>query len=277
MSGEVLEQGIHQSFDRITTPVDELTGIPLLISPSPETLFLLDNFKLNAERRAAGGKNYADWNHAYHPRLSKELTSKDGKPTRDCRGQFIMRSVHDEYHAAYLGPPLPRTNEQRFRSLVFCAAGYVPRQVIDFSGDSPKQSMLNNEQIRRLQTSGEVRIMDKKSVKDFFERYILSSPEIDHIQPKLINDFLRIHKTGNDDYKRKCALAHQLLSLIIKPCTAPLVGDYKKSLGENLWRPQANAPGKVVHDEIACSYRSHHKRSETIREIGNLLYNKFAA
>ncbi|MGH7195237.1 MAG: hypothetical protein ACREGA_00445 [Candidatus Saccharimonadales bacterium] len=272
-------QALQLDSRREATPIDELTGVPLLLVPNVSTQVLIENTVLNAERRSAGGKNYADWNHAYHPSSSPELASQDGRAVRDCRGQFVMRLYHDAYHSAYGGPILPQSNEARFKALVFCAAGYVPRFGLDFNGDSPRQAKLSDEQIQRLQTSGEVRIMDKTSVKQFFETYVLDNQTVDNIPTKLINEFLRVYNLDSqDDRQRQCALAHQFLALAIKPHTACLHGCYKQLLNQNLWCPDAKAPLKVVHDEIAFGQtRNREKRARKIQRIGSLLLRQICS
>jgi len=96
------------------TPIDEMSGLPLLIVPQEESLPYL---KGEVPSQLPNGTVLADWNHAYHP-------SKEVAPIfRFARIQHVLRGVHDEYHATYYGPPPLRTKVDEFRSVVLAAAG----------------------------------------------------------------------------------------------------------------------------------------------------------
>lgn len=193
---------------------------------------------------------------------------------RDCRGQLVRRSDHDAYHATYYGPPLPQTNEERFRAIVFCAAGYVPTEALDFRGDSPVKRRLSSEQMLRLQTSGELRTFQQKSVSDFLHDYVLRDPPFDHISIKLIDEFLQNQLETSDDRKQQQFLAHKLLSLVIDPSTEPLFPAYKQTLKGQLWCTDINSsPRDVVHDQIVGKGK---RRLQTIRKIGALLHESLA-
>ena len=259
---------------RLATPVDELTGLPFLLAPNDEVLFLMRNPHINAARRAAGGL-YIDENHGFHPRLSPLLTSEDGKAVRDSRGQMVLCPEHDAYHAAFPGPPLPETAEERLRIVVFCAARYIPRQLLNFRGDSVVISNASDEDITRLQTSGEVRMIQQASARNFLTRCVLKNPDIEHIPLGLIDEFLAIESNSTDGLKRQQFLAHKLLSLTIEPLTAPLYKAYKTTLDKNLWLPAAGVgPREIVHNQlVGCNSRA---RARSIRKIGELLQKKFA-
>lgn len=268
----------HVRWGPETTPLDEATGVPLLIVPNDEALYLLDRPEENVARRESGKKIYADWNHAYHPNSAKELQSKGGRAIRECRGQMVMRREHDNYHASYSGPaPLPETGEERFAAAVFAAADYVPRQALDCSKRKPRTVDLSDEQIARLQKSGEVRMMRENLVGDFLQRYILKNEDFEHISPTMIDEFLKLKPDTADDLKRKQFLTHTLLSLVIEPSAAPLQTTYRKSMENRLWRPDGQDPVAIVHDEIVGDEDQSPRYFAAVHHIGELLSNKFAA
>src|SRR6185312_5582294 len=137
------------------TPVDEITGLPLLIIPHDDVPYLLAHPTTNARRREAGGRDYIDRNHVYHP--STRLTSVAEKALQGARIQYVLRQDHDAYHAAFDGPPLPQTRAEHYYQMVFSAANYIPQRALDVSGGTPKEVALTDAQLLRLQTSGEVR------------------------------------------------------------------------------------------------------------------------
>lgn len=253
------------------TPTDQLTGVPLLIYPysEPDELFRLRRQQLQLR---AEGKDYADTNHIFHPHSARELTSGDGKAIRDCRGQLVLRSDHDSYHRIYSGPPLPKTSDARFKMLVFCLAGYVPRQALDVrSGTSSKT--LSNDQIYRMKLSGEVRVVQHETIQKFMTKYVLDNFEMGHIENRLIDEFLTATTDTSYDAHRKQYLTHQLLSLVIDPVTLPLHEAYGQLCRKHLWDRDINmSPRRVVHDEIAG--RSWRGRKRTIGKVGQLLTEK---
>lgn len=256
------------------TPTDELTGVPLLIAPHDEVPYLLENPQVNASRHAEGGTDYIDRNHVYHP--STRLTSVANKALQGSRIQYVLRADHNAYHAAFSGPPLPQTFAAHYYQIVFSAANYIPRRALDFSGDSPREITLTDEQIFRLQTSGEVKMADSGKVRKFLEGFVLRDPEFDHIPLRLIDEFLTIEADTVDDIRKQRYLAHKLLSLVIDPTTEPMYAAYKKALESNVWKPALNAsPRQVVHDQIIG--RGHYRRSQAIRKVSSLLFDRLAA
>lgn len=256
------------------TPVDEITGLPLLIMPGEEVPYLLAHPGVNANRRAAGGRDYIDRNHVYHP--STSLTSDSNRALQGARIQYVLRHDHDAYHAAYDGPPLPQTMEARYYQMVFSAANYIPPKALDLSGDSPREVALTDTQMLRLQTSGEVRMADPGKVGKFLESFVLADPEFDHIPIKLIDEFLTIGTETTTDLRRQRYLAHQLLSFVIDPTTEPIYQAYKQAREQNVWKPAVNAsPRQVVHEQIIG--RGPHRRRKAIRKVSAVLVDRLAA
>jgi hypothetical protein len=233
----------------------------------------LSNPRRNAAAHAAGG-DFGDWNHAYHPRRMPALTSRDGHAVRDSRGQFVTRRDHIDYHETYEGPVLPRTADERFRAIVFCAAGYVPRKAMDFSDGSDPIVTLSDVQIHRLQTSGEIRMMQTASVRKFLHDYVLEKPKTDHIPRSLKDEFVRLGGAGEPenayDRRRLKFLAHKLLLLVIDPATEPLQTAYRQGRQDRLWRPDAYvSPRHVVQEQLLGT--GQYSRPQNTRKIGMLL------
>jgi hypothetical protein len=256
------------------TPVDELTGLPLLIAPQNEVPYLLIHPGVNAARRAAGRRDYIDRNHVYHP--STQLVSVAEKALQGSRIQYVLRQDHDDYHFSYEGPPLPQTSAEKYYQMVFSAANYIPRRALDFSGDSPTEITLTDDQILRYQTSGEVRMADPGKVGKFLEGYVLADPEFSHIPVHLIDEFLTIGTETADDLRRRRYLAHQLLSYVIDATTEPMYQAYKRALEDNIWKPALNtSPRHVVHEQIIG--RGQHRRLKAISKVGGVLLTRLAA
>lgn len=256
------------------TPVDELTGLPLLIAPQDDVPFLLEHPGINAGRRAAGRRDYIDRNHVYHP--STSLVSVAEKALQGSRIQYVLRHDHDDYHATYYGPQLPQTSAEQYYQMVFSAANYIPRKALDFSGDSPVEITLTDEQILRYQTSGEVRMADPGKVGKFLESFVLADPEFSHIPVSLIDEFLTIGTETAADLRRQRYLAHQLLSYVIDATTEPMYQAYKRALEHNVWKPALNtSPRQVVHEQIIG--RGQQRRRKAIRKVGGVLFDQLAA
>lgn len=277
MSVELLPQEPTELPDigRAPTPVDELTGLPLLIEPHDEVPSLLADTRLNAARREAGRRDYIDRNHVHHPASSPELSNDAGRAVQSSRVQWVVRSEHREYHHAYSGPPLPHTTEQRFRTIVFNLANYVPRQALSFRGGSPHEITLSDEQITRMQTSGEIQALDQLKVRKFLQSCVLQNPVFDHIPVAVIDEFLTIRPETEDDRRRQEFLAHKLLALVIEPVTEPLYETYRQTRQDTMWLPDtAVSPRRIVHNQLVG--RGKYQRARSIRKIGEVLSSKLA-
>ncbi len=135
-----------------STPIDiELTRLPLPVL-------------MNKEDFSLSGSNY---HHVFHPMKSAELgidpsTGEKfpfddyrrvaGLAVRSSRGQKLPTWLHARYHTLFLGPPLPQTEEEQFKTVVLACAGIVPSQAID------------------LHTSGEYSIVDLSPLQHDFIR-----------------------------------------------------------------------------------------------------------
>lgn len=120
-----------------TTPIDELTGLPLPVLTRSTDFFI--------ERRGNLTARTKNFHHGFHPNRSpllgydqsgRLLAAGDpdrisGRALRYSRGQLLPVWLHDRYHDIFLGPDLPTDVRSRFTRVVLACAGVVPRQAID--------------------------------------------------------------------------------------------------------------------------------------------------
>lgn len=117
----------------LITPLDHETGIPLPILPTG----VLERDDPNT-----------NWHHAWHANSAPQLQGVGGRALRHSRVQLVRDIDHNHgdkekgkltYHDYYVGPPLPETDDERFRLCVIAAAGHVPDKAIDlWSADEPQ-------------------------------------------------------------------------------------------------------------------------------------------
>lgn len=220
------------------TPADPISGLPLLIAPEERALFILNGHEPSYDEY---GRPTADWNHVFHPGR-QVLSGGDGSAAvRNARLQLVLRSTHDEYHAAYYGPELPATVPNRFKTAVLCAAGYIPMQAIKFGSQGPRVVNLSSLEREQLRTSGEVKMASFSVVQRFMRDFVLNQP-VDHIKPRTINQFLRIDPSESPDSAKKHRyLTHLLLSLVIDRVEDDLINPYAFAYGYDLLKPDAPA------------------------------------
>jgi hypothetical protein len=227
------------------TPVDELTGIPMLFVPHWDLGLLM--------KSASRTGRFSDWNHAYFPRLSPDLRGAAGLAVRYARVQRVARHEHDKYHEWFDAPPLPKTLEEKFRAVVLCAAGYVPPVAINMGYRTPRQEPLGFRQIRRLRTSGELTVDRPHRVRRFMKEFILDQ-QIEGVENnrKLVSDFL-LSRSGTDyDRKRQADMARSLLSITARGVVAGLEDGYAFGYQNDLLAPDVPEEAlDFVVDEVA--------------------------
>lgn len=149
-----------------TTPVDEITGLPL-------PLILPDNFK------PSGDSQLENWHHHFHPWTAPELRSVGGRALRSVRVQLVPASIHNlgdnTYHALFKGPELPLTEDRQFFISVLACAGYVSRFGIDMRSRDPTQPVvIGDDQFARLRVVPEPKRITRSEV----ERFRTAFPEV---------------------------------------------------------------------------------------------------
>lgn len=202
----------------VVTPVDQLTGLPLPLAPPAE--LLSESFAIET-----------NWHHHAHPRRSPLLQGVGGLAIRNARLQLADVRTHNAYHAAFDGPPLPATGEERFRFAVMACAGYVPDTALDFSGDSPQIVPIDHIQRNRLWQSGELKTASMDSVRKFMKEHVLKQ-DLWHLREYVIDEFLY-----TKDAERRYFLGNLLLAKAIEQASEPINPAYRIARDEGLIHP----------------------------------------
>lgn len=251
----------------VETPTDELSGLPLLLVPDERTLPIFWGFEPS---RGPDGRLLVDQNHIWHPAKEVVEAGEGGAALRNSRVQFVLRhEQHNPYHGYYYGPPLPQTVDERFRTTVLCAAGYIPPRAIAFGPDGPCEVDLNEWQMVRLRESGEVQVASFSVVQSFMREFVMAQP-VDHIKPKTIDRFLRIDPSESADAGREHAyLTHLLLSLVIDRVEDPLAHLYRRAHQSELLSPYV--PERPDQFILSTIVRSHKNIRSIAREFAQRL------
>lgn len=199
-------------FDRgflIPTPVDEATGLPWVMYP-PE-------YSLPTRR-----SDLADENHAFHPSRSPLLATPAGEALKACRVQRVdWYDHHIVYHGYFDGPPIPTTEEEIFKTLVFAAAKYIPDMAIDCRGYQPEYVPISQKIKTRLWQTGEIKMDRPGVVRGFFANYLIGQ-DISHVKNSRIDEFV----TTPDDTRRQF-LGQWLLAQAAEVATEPISPQYR--------------------------------------------------
>jgi hypothetical protein len=220
------------------TPIDEI-GMPLPLAPT------------DLERRDASQRK-PDWHHHFHPKKSPLLTSDPGgESVRNCREQLYDFNIHHlDYHNHFTGPPLPKTEAQKFGISVLAAAGYVPAKAIQFTDGEPEIVRLNKSQRGRLWSSGELRMASPKKVQDFLLQYSIGHGLLE-VDERLIDRFLN---TSSD--QRRYRLGGILLDLAIDKAAKPLDPFYRTAWKKGyINRVSAHRPQRLIKTTLRVNSR----------------------
>ena len=250
------------------TPLDEITGMPLLLVRQPKVLPLVYHPALNAECRR-NNEPYADLNHVYHPSKVVIGLGAGAIALRNSRGQMVMREDHNRYHDQYSGPVLPKTPLERFKACVLSAAGYIPALAIDVRRDSPRIVELTPADRERMHSSGEVRMVSTSSVNSFLKDFVMRQ-SVDHILDSKIDRFLALDPRIGPESEEQRYLSHLLLSLVIDRVEEHLEIPYSQAHQLALLKPGApRRPGDFIRQSIM--------RSKNMRKITHELRKKLSA
>lgn len=198
------------------TPFDALTKLPLPIFPKEE----VPDFQKQS--------TVANWHHTFHPSDSHLLTTTDGLVIRNARLQRVDIPTHDEYHAQYVGPPLPETSEQRFEAAVWALAGYVPEEGLELGKEGFEKKLIPTELRSRLQSSGEFKISAADSLVKFLRRYV-ARQDLSHVNESVVEEFLT-----TQDVEIRLRLGQCLLGLAAEKACDSLTSVYQAARKESL-------------------------------------------
>jgi hypothetical protein len=239
----------------LETPPDELTGLPLLMVPDERTLPILWGYTAS---HSTWGQPLADWNHIWHPAREVVEAGEGGFGLRNSRVQFVLRKEqHDEYHAYFAGPALPRRPVERFQAAVLCAAGYIPPKGIQFDSAGPRTVELSPWEIVRLRESGEVKVASFSVVQKFMKDFVLKQ-SIDHVTPRTADRFLKLDPAAStDDSKQRNYFIHLFLSLSIDRVETAIMAPYIQALEAGLLMPDVpERPDQFILQSIVRSKKN---------------------
>jgi hypothetical protein len=214
-------------YQRLVTPSDA-TGLPSCFAPTCKLPKPIQKLQPDAKR-------IADLNHMFpkyevHTSASPALQTAEAKAALiGARGQWVpFEQHHGPYNTLFAGPRQPQTTAELLKTLTFAAAGFVPEQAIDLSGDEPKLVGLTKKQRKWLWTSGEVKVINPADVSRFLLRTVLAT-EADHIPQIEVEEFLYTF-----DYERKLSLATSIAAKIVARAAEPIEQAYKNVQRQNV-------------------------------------------
>lgn len=241
-----------------TTPVDELSGLPLPIYARRHDYF----------------QHERNFHHHFHPSNSSDLQGYyEGKPVRYSRGQEVQQYLHDRYHDIFFGPPLPETRREKFTAIVLALSGVVPRQAIDLykAGEfrivdlsRGEHSFLSNPKRLHMESDRKNKAGEAKRQKDkqrervgrFFADYVVENALEEVITPEIIDKFLK-----TPDEKEKRDIGRLMLENAVDVSVAELI-----AVHENARRAGMVASGALAVREVVERYFSPGKFYQSLVE-----------
>ena len=232
-------------------PVDELTGLPLLIYTTRYDYY----------------RNFRNFHHHFHPKNDKQLQGAfEGKPVRYARGQQVPKYLHDRYHNMFSGPTLPQTRKEKFTATVLALSGVLPREAIDVYAKG-KYSLvgLNREEHRflssprRLHLEVDPREPDRarERIGRFFGDYILEQALEEIITGERIDKFLH-----TKSQKEKRAVGREMLDTAVDSSVAELIPLHQQAEKEGMI-----AVGAVAVRQVVKSFFTRNMFYQRIEEI----------
>lgn len=158
-------------------PLDRVTGVPLLLSPS---------------YMAKLPPNEWDDNHVMHSRRRPELMDDLGMALRRSRVQLVHHVAHrGHFHKHYNQPIIGSDDESRMQSLVVHMAGYIPEVTIAFAETKglvkAVREPLHRRARNRLLESGSVRVYDSYELSKFLGRHLFEKYLVDETRQELVH------------------------------------------------------------------------------------------
>lgn len=240
----------------LATPLDETTSIPLPIMPRPDLPVVPTGRMRNIER-------IADWHHPFHPRSALITEGVGAVAVRNCRVQWAeYNDHHHKYHGAFVGPILPEGTDEQFYTVVLASAGYVPPEAITFGRfGKPLTKKLEEEQRNQLWNSGQLRVGNAATVRDFMLAYTLER-DFSGINESTIDEFLHTQDTN-----RRKELGGTLLAIAAYDAATPVKDIYKLSRKLHLLPPErARTAGRFIFGTMNT-----HKRSRAMAALTSKL------
>lgn len=145
-------------------PVDERTGIPLLIAPRSDL--------------ASVPVELLSEHHSWFPRLSAELRTRGGRALRTSRIQRTKRTQHNHgdrtaFHAVFHdGPEVPDDEDTQVGLCVLALAHYLPEAVVDTSKGEPTVRTMRDWERRRFSEPGQFLAPNPKQVRTYRDKWL---------------------------------------------------------------------------------------------------------
>lgn len=250
----------------IITPTDVLTGLPHPILPYDVT--------------PRYGRNFEDFHHHNFPRRSPELLpalnlDPHAQPEdyglsdiasialKVCRGQLLLRTVHESGHKKLLGPELPTTIKDKYIHVAKACAGIVSRWAIDLRrADDDLLVYMDDDTFAKVANPkvlcGERYYFDRPAnfrrriIGSFLLQYSLEQ-DLSHISSQVVDQFL-----STDDAARRMELGNLLLRDALEISLASVLPLHRQLKMQGMVQPgKADARAsikKYIHPERLPSY-----------------------
>lgn len=210
------------------TPVDTFTGLPYPIITGPK----LDTLT---------GVNVVNKNHAFFPRLDPLLQGVGGLALRTCRLQLVEAEYHNfgprSYHNFYDGPPIPQTEAEQFRTIIFALGGFIPKMGIDLTGPEPVEREMTRREYRRHKTltenGGYKYFTHGESQSILFLREVILHNAID-VDLELLEKFV-----ASDSVSTRKNIGHTILEVAAENAALGIDADYQAVLSSGELKPRA--------------------------------------
>lgn len=219
----------------LSTPADELSGLPLPIFVTPE------NYE----------GHQTNFHHLWHPRLSVELLDIGGLAVRTSYGADLPIYMHQRSHDTFTGPPLPQSDEDKFRLACLACAGVVPRKAIELF-DAGGYEIIELDNDEHLFISNKIHIeraqkpkyeyINRNKIGKFFAQYALRHGLEAEIPKSLIRKFLKAEDRG-----RREELGSFILAKAINVAASALTAAHIEARREGLVQESRDGtPTQVV-------------------------------
>ncbi|MBL8032026.1 MAG: hypothetical protein JNK33_06940, partial [Candidatus Doudnabacteria bacterium] len=155
------------------------------------------------------------------PRLQGER-----RVLRYAQVQLTQRSVHERKHQIYRAVRMPETPAQVFQTVLFGAARYVGRNVLDLSGTRPNVHTLTDSELVRFHREGSVGIQPGTQwrIGYYIAKYALENG-LDAIRGK---DEVEKFLAEEDETARRHA-SFQIMRLLVDVVADPVESAYEKA------------------------------------------------
>ncbi len=240
------------------SPVDELTGVPLILHPLGNSH---DRYIYRPDKH-----------HPWHPKNDPlvKTGTLGGEALRSSRVQITSFDIHHlDYHRRLYGPILPTDDEGRFKLIVLTAAGYIPEHALVFGKRSSDTctKKLSSEDRLKLWDEDSIRVDSPDVVSKFLKEYSFNQGFSD-VKESTVDEFL-----NTKEYDKKMELGNLLIANSVQKATLPLRLIFKQAYKSELIPPSTT---KHVTRFVLSSLKFELQRDRLINELGKRLLQSAA-